>query len=68
MDLLDKAGVIKLYNRDTDPIKFAFVGSKDLSSLTELEEYNYFIDSLKAEEDFRSQLLTLDIQSIQNLV
>lgn len=66
--LLNKAGVVQIYNQEIDKIKFGFTGSKDLSSITSLEEYNYFIDTIKTSDEFRYQLTILDIESIQSLI
>ncbi len=68
INLLNKAGVIQVYNQDIDKIKFGFIGSKDISFVINLEEYGYFIDSIKTSEEFRHQLRILDIESIQNLI
>ncbi|EKE02396.1 MAG: hypothetical protein ACD_20C00395G0026 [uncultured bacterium] len=68
IDLLNKAGIIQVFQQETDKIKFGFLGSKDLSSITTLDEYNCFIDTIKTSDKFRYQLTMLDIESIQNLI
>ena len=71
VNLLNKAKVINMQTpakEQDDMIKYEFVGSADLMSIKNLNEYDSFVETLKLTEEFRYQLATMEIEDIQKLV
>jgi len=67
--LLNKANVINISDNSTDIIKFEFIKSSDISSIiSNIEEYNFCIESIKAVDEYRSQLAVLDILDIKSMI
>jgi len=68
INLLHQVNIISVLNESNRVINYKFLGSKDLSSITNLEEYDFFIKTLDAVNGFRKQLLEYETSKIQKLV
>lgn len=68
INLLNKVRVIDIKQESDELVKFEFIGSIDLSTITGLDEYKSFIKTIKNSEEFRYKLATLDTESIQSLI
>lgn len=65
LNFLNRASVISIIEDSSEIIEFEFLGSADLQSVSNLSEYNNFLDSIKIAENFRHALATEEIEIIK---
>ncbi|MDD3013687.1 MAG: single-stranded-DNA-specific exonuclease RecJ [Candidatus Gastranaerophilales bacterium] len=68
IELLNQANIINIIDESKGNIKYKFLGSKDLSSITNLKEYSFFVETLAAVDEFRKQLSENETSRVQKLV
>jgi len=68
IELLHNSNIINVADESKGTVKYKFLGSKDLSLITNLKEYSFFVETLNAINEFRKQLAEDDASRIQKLV
>jgi hypothetical protein len=68
IELLYQANVVDVIEENQGTVKYKFLGSKDLSTIVNLEKYNFFIETLVAINQFRKQLTEDETSKVQKLV
>jgi hypothetical protein len=68
INLLDRVSIINVFTESDRIISYKFLGSKDLSQITGLEEYSFFVETINAVNEFRKQLLEYETSKIQKLL
>lgn len=68
INLLVRTQVINIIDKTPNSIKFNFIGSKDLSEISQTKGYIDFTETIDAVNSFRKQLFEDDISKIQRLL
>lgn len=68
INLLVRAQIINILDKTTNSIKFSFIGSKDMSEISQTKGYTDFSEAIDAVNSFRKQLFDDDIPKIQKLL
>jgi single-stranded-DNA-specific exonuclease len=68
INMLVRAKIINIIDKTSNSIKYEFIGSKDLSEITQIKEYQDFMETIKAVNQFRKQLLEDEIEKIQKFL
>lgn len=68
IELLNKAKIIKINNKNQNYLEFEFVKSTDMASIVNLSEYQFLNNALSKENGFKKHLASLELSKVKELI